>query len=392
MTFTKVRIPKPETGQTGTGQLELYEATTGNDNQALDLSSKGTTIGIPTLHIEYDIMADVKTGNDPQTIACRPYYTNHVEQIHFEPNTEMKNAHLLTYKQAWVDYELAPNRWYTLASPLQGIVAGDWYVPSANYRQETEYYKPINFTVNTHNRFNPAIFQRGWDKGNAAIRHDNASEGTTLNTITADWSIVYNDVTAPYAPGQGFSLKVVPKNMTTDRALFRLPKADESYTYYNTDGSTPGHSVAIPENSRTNAGRLIANEQEPFKISITNQEENNPYFLVGNPFIAHLDMTQFFTANQGVEKKYWIVNENNQEVAVSSSDNDWIGTEGEGATAPDRPLAIILCQENRDDHIRYTAGTLLHDEYASLGRCQFIPPPFLRRADLIADRTPGRYV
>ncbi|WP_287619759.1 T9SS type A sorting domain-containing protein [Parabacteroides sp.] len=331
MTFTKVRIPKPETDQTGTGQVELYEAKANASNyRVLDLTStKETTIGIPTLNIEYDIMADVKNESDSrQTITCRTYYTNNVEQIHFEPNTEMKNAHLLTYEKAWVDYELAPNRWYTLASPLQGIVAGDWYVPSANYRQETEYYQPIQFTADTHNRFNPAVFQRGWDKGNTAIRHDNASRENTQNTITANWSIVYNDVTVPYTPGQGFSLKVVPGNTTTDQALFRLPKADASYTYYNTDGTASNQAVTI---NRTNAGRLI-DSQKSLSVSITNQAGDNPYFLIGNPFIAHLDMNRFFDLNTNVEKKYWIVKNDNQSVSVSTSE-EWISTEGEGATA-----------------------------------------------------------
>lgn len=340
MRFSKIIIPR-------NGKVELYEAGfEGDKGQYRDVLWKTEINNLPhmdppatdeyRLHpIQYDMMVyGKKEANGTYTeMKTDPYTVNRCEEVHFEPNAEMMHAELLhpEYNKAWVDYELAPNRWYTLASPLQGIVAGDWYVPSANYRQETEYYQPITFETNRHNRFNPAVFQRGWDEGNAAIHYDNAS-GTTQNTITANWSIVYNDVTVPYTPGQGFSLKVVPKNTMTVNTLFRLPKADTEYSYYNTDGTT-GHTVTIAEDSRRNAGRLI-DKQESFSVSITNQAANNPYFLVGNPFIAHLDMNKFFKENESkVEKKYWIVKEDNQQVAIANSDGQWISTEEEGTTA-----------------------------------------------------------
>ncbi|CAK7007166.1 MAG: hypothetical protein PARBB_00893 [Parabacteroides distasonis] len=341
MRFSKIIIPRE-------GKVELYKARFENEVDSETNTKRFVWVTERPAHIpapsndvyrghpiQYDMMVyGNKDANGTYTdMKTAPYTVNRCEEVHFEPNAEMMHAELLhpEYKKAWVDYELAPNRWYTLASPLQGIVAGDWYVPSANYRQETEYYKPIQFTTGTHNRFDPAVFQRGWNEGSTATRYDNAS-GTTQNTITANWSIVYNDVTVPYTPGQGFSLKVVPKNNPiTGNTLFRLPKADTEYSYYHTDGTT-GHTVTIAEDSRRNAGRLI-DKQESFSVSITNQAANNPYFLVGNPFIAHLDMNKFFKENESkVEKKYWIVKEGNQQVAIANSDDQWISTE-EGTTA-----------------------------------------------------------
>lgn len=336
MRFSKIIIPRE-------GKVELYKA--GFENQTdkevwtterpdhIPAPSNDVYRGHP---IQYDMMVYGNKGTDGTYTEMKtdPYTVNRCEEVHFEPNAEMMHAELLhpEYQKAWVDYELAPNRWYTLASPLQGIVAGDWYVPSANYRQETEYYQPITFNTDLHNRFDPAVFQRGWDEGNTAIRYDDNASGRTQNTITANWSIVYNDVTVPYTPGQGFSLKVVPKNTMTGNTLFRLPKADTEYSYYHTDGTTAGHTVDIPTGNRENAGRLI-DKQESFTASITNQAANNPYFLVGNPFIAHLDMKKFFEANGNVEKKYWIVKEDNQQVAIANSDGQWISTEEEGTTA-----------------------------------------------------------
>lgn len=338
MRFSKIIIPE-------NGKVELYKAGfEGDKGQYRDVLWKTEINNLPHMNppatdeyrlhpIQYDMMVygDKGTNGTYTQMKTDPYTVNRCEEVHFEPNAEMMHAELLhpEYKKAWVDYELAPNRWYTLASPLQGVVTGDWYVPSANYRQETEYYQPITFKTNQHNRFNPAVFQRGWDEGNTAIRYDNNASGRTQNTITANWSIVYNDVIVPYTPGQGFSLKVVPKNTMTGNTLFRLPKADTEYSYYHTDGKE-GHKEQIK--NRTNAGRLVA-ITETKTISITNQEPDNPYFLVGNPFIAHLDMKKFFEANGNVEKKYWIVKEDNQQVAIANSDGQWISTQEEGTTA-----------------------------------------------------------
>ena len=51
-----------------------------------------------------------------------------------------------------------------------------------------------------------------------------------------------------------------------------------------------------------------------------------PIFLVGNPFMAHLDMTKFFAQNNGLEPKYWIVKDNEQAINIAAGTKEWIGT------------------------------------------------------------------
>lgn len=40
---------------------------------------------------------------------------------------------------------MEPNKWYTMASPLQYIYAGDMYVPASNGRQETKAFTGIKY-------------------------------------------------------------------------------------------------------------------------------------------------------------------------------------------------------------------------------------------------------
>ena len=155
----------------------------------------------------------------------------------------MKHAEYLLYNKAWVDYKLDGSRWYTLASPLQGVVAGDFYTDSSTGKEGSEYFKDIKFNtedddnIENNSRFNPSVYQRAW-KGNATlVTAGNNTNGTSKEVAVAgNWSALYNDVTDAYTPGTGFSLKVQDLPTDSDQALFRLPKADPSYSYYSQGG------------------------------------------------------------------------------------------------------------------------------------------------------------
>lgn len=211
------------------------------------------------------------------------YQINSCDEIAFQPATELRNAHLLNYNNAWVEYQLDMKRWYLLGSPLQGTIAGEWYAPSGTAQQKTTYYEPVKFGAG-YDRYSPAIYQRSWDKAKAVLyevgavysTEDNPNDltlsegnlpgsaqqgtwsGTTWNTTGADdyldrlgykpmsdkkanvaikgvWSNTYNDATVDYTKG-GFSVMVMNhlKNNDTsgDKAIIRLPKEDTMYDYY----------------------------------------------------------------------------------------------------------------------------------------------------------------
>lgn len=131
MKFTKVTIgnlnglPFPDLGNIvyrSTNQIAT-KLTNGKGNEA-------------TKYIQYDFMAiwneaDANKGfGTDGNLKCEKFYGNTCHQIYFKPQGELRDQCYLIYDKAWVEKELVPNKWYTMASPLQYIYAGDMYVPA----------------------------------------------------------------------------------------------------------------------------------------------------------------------------------------------------------------------------------------------------------------------
>lgn len=341
MLFSKVIMPR-------NSKVQLYAAGYG-ENGKWDNSARPDNIAEPTPNIQYDLMAFEHTGETADDAGVQAgdlkterYRVSLLNQIHFEPGAEMLHAEYLLYKKAWVDYELDGSRWYTLASPLQGVVAGDFYTDKSG-TEGSEYFQNITFNTTDNSRFNPSVYQRAW-KGNATlVTAGNNTNGTSKEVAVAgNWSALYNDVTEAYTPGTGFSLKVqdLPTGSDDGKALFRLPKADPSYSYYS-QGGEAGTSQLV---SRYKPGRLRsdtlftrntdmtdAQKGENIVVQLDNSYDGT-YYLVGNPFMAHLDMKKFFesSANAGISSTYWVVDDDNQSVGVGGKDG--LVTTGDGTT------------------------------------------------------------
>ena len=109
---------------------------------------------VATTYIQYDIMAywneaDPNKGFETDgNLKCEKFYGNTCHQIYFKPQGELRDQCYLVYDKAWVEKELVPNRWYTMASPLQYIYAGDMYVPAKDGRQETKAFTDIKYNDN----------------------------------------------------------------------------------------------------------------------------------------------------------------------------------------------------------------------------------------------------
>ena len=359
MSFTKVTIPEGK-------QVQLYEATPNttsigsSDHPILDLAKSATITNPATTHIEYDLMVKEATANGNKVAYnCKTYYTNTVDQIHFEPSTAMPHTELLTYNKAWIDYKLAGSRWYTLASPLQSVVAGDWYTMNSG-TQATEYFKDITFNTAEYNRFQPSVYQRGW-KQQANMITIGSIDKTVA--VAGNWSGVYNNVAVPYTPGEGFSVKVLNLSTTTTPAtdpaiaLFRFPKADTQYSYYESGNTTEIGTIEVRgTEEQKKAGKLISNELKPTgstpgspTITVTldgsTASKDADYHLIGNPFMAYLDASKFFDANRNLQPKYWLVTGDNQTAAVGGTDDsDWITTNTKEA-APIAPLQSFFVKK-----------------------------------------------
>lgn len=301
MFFSKVVVPK------GT-QVELYNA--GHTGRLWWDNNKPDYIAPRTTGIEYELMTFEnleKTG-----YITERFRANLCEQIHIEPEAEVVHAEYLAYKKAWVDYEIEAGKWHLLSTPLNDVFSGDFYTKKETGRENTEYFQPIHFDEKINNRYQPSVYQRAWSQTAVMM----VSPGTQLEpktmAVQGNWSSVFNKTIDKYKPTQGFSLKVQDVKDASQKALIRLPKEDVKYAYLSKAGSHIG-SDSLERSDK--AGLLISDQlyklrpefnpaepDEPIKFTLENNNGTD-YYLIGNPFIAHLDMKEFFKVNHN-----WIGN------------------------------------------------------------------------------------
>lgn len=298
MLFSNVIMPKDS-------KAELYIAGFGDGGNGWVNTSRPDYMELPTENIQYDLMAYEKDG----ALTTQRYRVNICRDIHFELGAQMLHAEQLLYNKAWTDVEITPGQWTAVSTPLQGVVAGDWYAPTATGRQETEYFKDITFNDNDYNRLNPAVYQRSWSTGANIV--ENGSD-KTLVSFDTEWSSAYNDASVPYVAGGGFSVKGIlnqgQQQSSTEKLLFRFPKADTEYKISTAENKTV---------DRTNAGKLLVSNMvdrsDPYtyvhsdKVTVTlTPSADGKYLMVGNPFMASLDVQAFVAANSDVlAQKYW---------------------------------------------------------------------------------------
>jgi|GEM_PF-5252175 len=369
MNFTNVLMQTADgTGNTYTS-LSAIEA---KSDGILDLTSSITH----TTDIEYHLAADRQkptvTGwspNDNQ-VYCVPFYTNTCDEINFAPSSQMMNTHLLNYNKAWVEYALESKRWYALSSPLQGVVSGDMYLPRNTAKQKTAYFYDINYDNTNYSRLKPAVYQQAWDKAEATIyrlERDQLINKTPpqleSNTATANvarafnWSKEYNDVKVPFGIN-GFSVRVdvtdidgYNKEEGKRDVLLRLPKADNTYNYYMGDDETNGSKTAYLTTLRNNAGKLFTDNIDKdgnMTVTLTNNSNDNEYYLVGNPFMSALDLDKFFDNNPSLDRTYWILTSSSYTTGVKDETQNWLSTDGTttGEIAPLQAFFVRKADNN----------------------------------------------
>ena len=349
MKFTKVTIgnlnglPFPDLGNIvyrSTNQIAT-KLTNGKGNEA-------------TKYIQYDFMAiwneaDANKGfGTDGNLKCEKFYGNTCHQIYFKPQGELRDQCYLIYDKAWVEKELVPNKWYTMASPLQYIYAGDMYVPAKDGRQETKAFTDIKFDDKVYSRSKYPVYQRAWMKSDVmeispkgdypASHYPSVAAPENVDMNLGYWSHVYNKVDESYADAAdgtfgGFSIKagnaLLPKRPTDGtplpNAILRLPKEDKEYQYFDYTGSKPSSSK-MPVAKNAGHGKLLVafnNDEKHLaeKTQSLGTDNNSGFYLVANPYTCSISMAKFFEANTGLQKAIWIV-ENGEVKAISNEELD----------------------------------------------------------------------
>ena len=345
MKFTKVTIdnlkglPFPDLGNIvyrSTNKIAT-KLTNGKGNEA-------------TKYIQYDIMAfwdeaAADKGLEAGNLKCEKFYGNTCHQIYFKPQGELRDQCYLVYDKAWVEKELVPNKWYTMASPLQYIYAGDMYVPAEDGRQETKAFTDITFDTNVYSRSKYPVYQRAWMKsdvkeitsdGEHNAWHTPNGEASNIDVNLGYWSHVYNKVDESYAADGttfgGFAIKagnaLLPKRPTDGtplpNAILRLPKEDTNYQYFDYDGKTTSGNKSAAVEKGTGHGKLLVafNNDEKHLAEMTQNlgtDNNSGFYLVANPYTCSISLKKFFEVNTGLQNAVWLI-EGDAVRSVSSKD------------------------------------------------------------------------
>lgn len=219
---------------------------------------------------------------------------NYCKNIHFENGAEVVGTHHLTMNgMAFVDISVQGGRYYLLSAPLQEMFTGDMFIsPGANW-SKGKYFTALTAENYKESRNRPIVYQHFWS--GVAIEKDENLNGTDVGT--AQWSADFNAVNTEYAVGQGFLLKA---GASTDRNsyTFRFPKTHGIYTYFRSDGTSTGKTEAI-NRAAENIGQFAMTL--PGTVTLNNKESGT-VFLMGNPFMAHLDVSKLMGANSGIEE------------------------------------------------------------------------------------------
>lgn len=252
------------------------------------------------------------------------------KDIFFEPRSAVENITSLNYRKAWVEMELKPNMYYNLSTPLKQTYTGDMFVPK---NITAALFEPLTEDNCAESRFNPSIYQRLWATtapGKIASKNGKGSitlGDNTLGVLETQWSRHFNAVTKPYAKCEGFSLWVDNGQLSaTNTFRIRLPKAHTKYSYYANydeeilgnenltradnemnrfvyEGNDPGNMtmtyVYKAGDKDVTEDRTVFVGQDSYQITLK-ADEPTKTFLLGNPFMSHIDIQKFLKANDNV--------------------------------------------------------------------------------------------
>lgn len=326
MLFSKVIIPAGKS-------VELYPAGFINNRTTWD-TERPAYIGQPTENLQYDLMVYEQpnyTGSGNQGRNTRFTTEQHrvslCDQIHFEPGAQMRHSQYLLYNKAEVDVTLPAREWTNVGLPLRDVVAGDWYTQSTGTDAKLEY-----FTDLTKSEGSPRVFQRSWGDGARIVESTSATTDVTLGV--AEWSAAYNDASVAYTAGAGFSVRSDYGSESKTKVLFRFPKSEESY------------DVSTGTFTRENAGKLASSQflsrddingyigeteldNQEFTVTLSPSQDGS-YFIVGNPFVCHLNVIKFLEENKNVLKpQYWTADGSDPMTGVQDeATGEWITTAG----------------------------------------------------------------
>lgn len=330
MKFSKVVIPENKLVYPGLDNI-VYRVSNDIATKLTNFKGEEATSGIA-----YDFVVSWNNNTaDPDdhstdgkgTFKCETFHGNLCDQIFFKAQAELLYQPYLIYNKAFVEKEVESNKWNLVSTPMKNIYAGDFFVPQTTGREESKTaFSAMKFDGTSDNRVAAPVYQRNWDSNATQVvdrvtnykAHDYNGTNISIDTISDAsmnveslyWSHVYNKLNENYSEGKGFALKAGDQyKQLSAKWLFRLPKEDEEYKYFKTDGGYSDLNVSVPKPKKymlnvpySNEPSLLGEISQPLTA---NTHSKNLYYIVGNPYTASLSMYRFLNVNPSFERKVW---------------------------------------------------------------------------------------
>ena len=362
MLFSNVVMPEDS-------RVELYMAGYseggGNDTSAswdgANNGRKPEHIGDPTENIQYDLMVYDDNPDDQYNddLTTQRYRVNICNDIHFAPGAQMLHAEQLIYNKAWMDVNMPTGKWTLMSLPLKDVVSGDWYTQTSGMQTELPYFTDIKFGTD-NNRLNPAVYQRSWDADATIVSSPSGGNSTVgFKTSTPVWSAAYNDASVAYIPGGGYSLSARDVTGSNGTLSFRFPKADTQYDVstgtFSRDNS--GKLLVSGLLDRGNPLQLVRNENVTQTLTAS---QDGKYMIVGNPYMAPLDLQKFFEVNAGEDGnltgQYWSETAGGTTAGgTDSQGGQWITPTGTETIQPFGAFFVQKKDATSDNTVKFTA-------------------------------------
>lgn len=208
----------------------------------------------------------------------RTYLDVRCNNITLEFGAEVKRSDMLYYSKAFVQLELENNRWYCFSSPLRDMNAGDIYVSDPN---------PFLDDVFVYTRF--------FSQKNIDGKYVQGSWNGTFSRPNVKFEVgaglgIWLDNSQPLAPTESAQFLQFPK---LDKGYFTYDKnGNQGDLFFTTDKVAP-HRFIYEENMNA--------VSKDIKLAVTGQSAGEK-FLMGNPFMSHLDFDEFY--NYGNNSEY----------------------------------------------------------------------------------------
>lgn len=236
--------------------------------------------------------------------------------IYFEPGAELENTPAFSEDcpaKVFIDTKLEGGKYSLFSAPLNGMYTGDMFVSNVSNTNPDERFVSLNETTYPEQRFSPIIYQRFWSKTVEMVGVSENGSISDINIDQTDWSGTFNAVSTDYKPAQGFSIRP-GKDGESGGYTFRFPKEHETYNFFYANGVATGDSRTI---GRESVGKFIMDKYGSIDLSI---KTSGIRFLLGNPFMTHLDIKEFLSENSTNVSSVEIYN-GEQYVPITIGDN-----------------------------------------------------------------------